>query len=99
MQAGFREPSRQAVPVAEEDQWKKMNVACIPSMGLAVAGIAGRGLAGPAPTEPLLDIHQHTNYSGRTDQELVAHQALHEVTTTVLLPGAGWMLSEVGDNP
>jgi uncharacterized protein len=52
----------------------------------------------PAPTEPLLDIHQHTNYGGRTDQQLVAHQAYHAVTTTVLLPGAGWLLSEVGDN-
>lgn len=54
--------------------------------------------ANPAPAEPLLDIHQHTNYVGRSDQQLVAHQAYHEVTTTVLLPGAGWMLSELGDN-
>src|SRR5208282_4355936 len=46
----------------------------------------------------LLDLHQHTNYVGRTDEQLVAHQAYHGVTTTVLLPGAGWMLSEVGDN-
>jgi predicted TIM-barrel fold metal-dependent hydrolase len=59
---------------------------------------AAKGLASPAPAEPLLDIHQHTNYQARTDQELVAHQAYHEVTTTVLLPGAGWLLSVVGDN-
>ena len=66
-------------------------------LAAAATMVAGKALAGPAPAEPLLDIHQHTNYSGRSDQELVAHQALHEVTTTVLLPGAGWMLSEVGD--
>jgi predicted TIM-barrel fold metal-dependent hydrolase len=59
---------------------------------------AAEGLASRTPDEPLLDIHQHTNYGGRTDQQLVAHQAYHLVTTTVLLPGAGWMLSELGDN-
>jgi uncharacterized protein len=51
-----------------------------------------------AGTEPRLDLHQHTNYSGRTNQQLVAHQMHHQVRTTVLLPGDGWMLSEVGDN-
>lgn len=57
-----------------------------------------KGLANPSPDEPLLDIHQHTNYQGRTDQQLVAHQVYHGVTTTVLLPGAGWMDSIVGNN-
>ena len=59
---------------------------------------AAAALVGPAPAEPLLDIHQHTNYGGRTNQQLVAHQAYHQVTTTVLLPVAGWMLSGAGDN-
>jgi len=59
--------------------------------------------AAAAGAEPILDIHQHTNYvvegsRRRTDQELVAHQAYHRVTTTILQPGAGWLLSEVGDN-
>ena len=27
-----------------------------------------------ADTEPIIDIHQHTNYSGRSDAELIAHQ-------------------------
>ena len=39
-----------------------------------------------APAEPIIDIHQHTNYSGRTDAELIAHQRALGVTTTVLLP-------------
>ncbi len=36
--------------------------------------------------EPIFDIHQHTNYTGRTDEELVAHQREMGATTTVLLP-------------
>jgi uncharacterized protein len=36
--------------------------------------------------EPIIDIHQHTNYSDRTDEELIAHQKAMGVTTTVLLP-------------
>lgn len=38
------------------------------------------------PAEPVIDIHQHTNYAGRTDDELLAHQRKMGVTTTVLLP-------------
>jgi predicted TIM-barrel fold metal-dependent hydrolase len=36
--------------------------------------------------EPVIDIHQHTNYSGRTDDELIRHQREMGVTKTVLLP-------------
>ena len=36
--------------------------------------------------EPVIDIHQHTNYAGRTDEELIAHQRIMGVTRTVLLP-------------
>src|SRR5260370_26546652 len=34
----------------------------------------------------VLDIHQHTNYGGRTDDQLVAHQRKMGVTKTILLP-------------
>ena len=65
----------------------------------AAAAVAAAPLIAQADAGgPLLDLHQHTNYVGRTDEQLVAHQAYHGVTTTGLLPGAGWMLSEVGDN-
>ena len=65
----------------------------------AAAGTAAAPLLSPANTgAPLLDMHQHTKYSGRTDEQLVAHQMYHGVTTTVLLPGAGWMLAASGDN-
>ena len=36
--------------------------------------------------EAIIDIHQHTNYSGRTDEELIAHQRRMGITRTVLLP-------------
>src|SRR2546427_12831073 len=36
--------------------------------------------------DPIIDIHQHTNYSGRSDAELVAHQRTMGISKTVLLP-------------
>src|SRR5213594_1862734 len=36
--------------------------------------------------EPIIDIHQHTNYTGRTDEELTRHQREMGVSKTVLLP-------------
>lgn len=37
-------------------------------------------------TEPIIDIHQHTDYSQRTNAQLVAHQREMGVTQTFLLP-------------
>ena len=36
--------------------------------------------------EAIIDIHQHTNYSGRTNEQLVAHQREMGIAKTVLLP-------------
>ncbi len=38
------------------------------------------------PPEPIIDIHQHTHYHDRTDQQMLAHQRAMGVTTTILLP-------------
>ena len=38
------------------------------------------------PVEPIIDIHQHTNYRERTSAQLVAHQRAMGVTQTILLP-------------
>src|SRR5215467_11718411 len=38
------------------------------------------------PSEPIIDIHQHTNYSGRSDEELIRHQREMGIAKTVLLP-------------
>ena len=48
----------------------------------------------------VLDIHQHTNYGGRTDDQLVAHQRKMGVTKTILLP-SGYKITpglELGGN-
>lgn len=39
-----------------------------------------------AAADPIIDIHQHTNYSGRSDEELIQHQRDMGITRTVLLP-------------
>jgi predicted TIM-barrel fold metal-dependent hydrolase len=49
---------------------------------LVEAGQNQRNEAGPR----IIDIHQHTNYAGRDDATLVAHQAKMGSTKTVLLP-------------
>jgi predicted TIM-barrel fold metal-dependent hydrolase len=52
----------------------------------ATAATVTRLHAAEASTEPIIDIHQHTDYSGRTDEEMFAHQRKMGVTYTVLLP-------------
>ncbi len=44
------------------------------------------------PAEPIIDIHQHTDYSGRSNDFLIPHQRAMGVTKTILLP-AGRPLS------
>ena len=53
---------------------------------LAVAGAAIAGGVLAAPAEKIIDIHQHTHYWGRNDDDLVRHQRMLGVTKTVLLP-------------
>ena len=36
--------------------------------------------------EPIIDIHQHTNYLGRANEDLILHQRTMGVTQTILLP-------------
>src|SRR5205807_5389877 len=67
-------------------------------LGAAALVAASAWPTAEAESQPILDFHQHSNYLGRNDQQLIAHQAYHHVTRTVLLPGEGWMLSIVGDN-
>lgn len=37
-------------------------------------------------SEPIIDIHQHTDYAGRSQEKMLAHQRMMGVTTTILLP-------------
>ncbi|HET7219055.1 MAG TPA: amidohydrolase family protein [Vicinamibacterales bacterium] len=56
---------------------------------LALLGVAAHGvdlnLAARTP-DPIIDIHQHLGYSGRSDEALLAHQRALGATTTILLP-------------
>lgn len=54
----------------------------------SLAAIAGLSFPSPAAesAEPIIDIHQHTNYAGRTNEQLIRHQQVMGVTTTALLP-------------
>src|SRR5579884_2727347 len=47
---------------------------------------AATGVADTAAPEPIIDIHQHTNYSYRTDEQLLAHQRAMGISKTILLP-------------
>jgi len=53
------------------------------SAAATAATLAGVHAAGD---EPIIDIHQHTDYSGRTDAQMLAHQRTMGITHTVLLP-------------
>jgi predicted TIM-barrel fold metal-dependent hydrolase len=50
------------------------------------AFMAGASLTALTGSEPVIDIHQHTNYADRSNDLLVAHQRAMGVTKTVLLP-------------
>lgn len=57
--------------------------------GSLLAGALGKGDTpsdGSIGSAPIIDVHQHTHYSGRTDAELIAHQRAMGVTVSVLLP-------------
>ncbi len=49
-------------------------------------GLACAALTHAADADAVLDIHQHTSYSGRTDEQLLAHQHTMGIGKTVLLP-------------
>lgn len=62
------------------------------AVAIAAAGTAHSLLANTLPNinvkgeEPVIDIHQHTHYMSRTDEELITHQRSMGVTTTILQP-------------
>ena len=46
----------------------------------------GFAAAPSVPDEPIIDIHSHTNYGGRTNDELLAHQRAMGIAITILQP-------------
>jgi predicted TIM-barrel fold metal-dependent hydrolase len=64
---------------------------------LLTAATATASLAAPSETpEPVIDIHQHTDYTGRTDEQMIAHQRKMGVTHSVLLPAGRFFNLEAG---
>ena len=58
-------------------------------LGSTTAALATGSLlhdAVAADKEPIIDIHQHTHYHGRTDEKMLSHLRAMGVTTTILLP-------------
>jgi len=56
------------------------------SSACCLAAVATGNAASPTLPEPVIDIHQHTTYADRTNEQLIRHQQVMGVTTTVLLP-------------
>jgi predicted TIM-barrel fold metal-dependent hydrolase len=56
------------------------------SASLLITGATLNLHAADSDAEPIIDIHQHTNYGGRSDQQLLAHQRAMGITTSILLP-------------
>ena len=53
---------------------------------VGAASLRRAASAADAGREPLIDMHQHVQYSGRSDDALVAHQRTLGVTLSVLMP-------------
>ncbi len=53
---------------------------------ITASAAASAALAQDSSPDPIIDIHQHTDYTGRTDEQLIAHQRKMGVTHTLLLP-------------
>ncbi len=53
---------------------------------LALVGATLASCTTPSATEPIIDIHQHVNYSDRSNEILLNHQRSMGITTSILLP-------------
>ena len=52
----------------------------------ALAGTFSAAQDPAAGMEPIIDIHQHTDYHGRPNDVMLRHQRAMGVTTSILLP-------------
>lgn len=58
----------------------------------------GMNLFSSLPPEPIIDIHQHADYYGRTNNFLVPHQRAMGVTKTILLPAGRPVITSATHN-
>ena len=61
--------------------------ACLFAGSIALGQTAPSTTQSTQPDEPIIDIHQHTTYRGRSNEALLHHQKKMGVTQTILLPG------------
>lgn len=69
--------------------WQKLRMVSSLSRRQFLTATCGTLLAqslGAEVSEPVIDIHQHTNYLARSDDDLLTHQRSMGVTKTILLP-------------
>jgi len=59
--------------------------------GMALAASSAKPLKAAGKPEPIIDIHQHTGYHGRSDQQFIAHQRAMGITTTIILPAGTYV--------
>src|SRR3954465_9650035 len=70
-------------PGMDEARREFLSASALAALGVALGGIDAHGAQ---PAEPIIDIHQHLGYSGRSDDVLLSHQQAMGITTTILLP-------------
>jgi predicted TIM-barrel fold metal-dependent hydrolase len=70
-------------PGMDEARREFLSASAWAALGVALGGIDTQT---GQQAEPIIDIHQHLGYSGRTDDVLLAHQRAMGATTTILLP-------------
>lgn len=58
----------------------------VASLSAGAVAISSLSQAGENGAEPIIDIHQHTNYRERSSAQLMTHQRTMGVTQTILLP-------------
>jgi hypothetical protein len=68
--------------------------ACLCGKSHAAATQPATQEAGPVWDGPIIDIHQHTNYHGRSNEGLFHHQKRMGVTQTILLPAGSDAITE-----
>lgn len=71
---------------AETQSLSRREFLAATTLGLGAVLAGCRSEPGVARPEPIIDIHQHVNYSGRPDDVLLAHQRAMGVSKTILLP-------------
>lgn len=86
---GFKSPTR-ARKTSLEDFSTMVNrrqfLRALPPLVVGGSALVPGAFAKDVVAEPILDIHQHLNYSGRDDVAFLKHQRAMGITRTILLP-------------